>query len=112
MDDTSRKREPIGTQKVATSKQRVTKVHKQIDLDTSRFQERKNDLLLMLAGCPLPPFCRSWIPCWRTLDFEGPIRPVFLYVFGATAKTTKNMYLLTTVPTVPLKLENAKQQRT
>ena len=62
----------------------------------------KNEAIL----APLGGVC---VPFWRPLDFEGPIRSVFLYVFGATAKTRKQMYFLTTVP---LKLENAKQRVT
>ena len=47
---------------------------------------------------------RFCVPFWRPLDFEGPIRLVFLYVFGATAKT-KNKYT-----NVPLKLESVNNE--
>ena len=32
------------------------------------------------------PLGRFVLPFWRPLEFEGPIRFVFLDVFGATAK--------------------------
>ena len=57
----------------------------------------------------LAPVGRLCAPFWRPLDFEGPIRSVFLEVFGATAKNIQIMYFETTVP---LELENAQQLRT
>ena len=71
-------------------------------LETGRFHH-------LSFGSLLAPLGRLCVPSWRPLDFEGPIRSVLLDVFGATAKTIKNIYLLTTVP---LKLENAKQRKT
>ena len=52
---------------------------------------------------------RFRVPFWRLLDFEGPIRSAFLDVFGVTAKNMTIMYSLTTVP---LKMENAKHLET
>ena len=57
-------------------------------------------------------FDATWsicVPCWLPPDFEGPNRLVFLHIFGVTAKTRNNVYFVTTVP---LTLENAKQQST
>ena len=48
----------------------------------------------MKSGAILAPLGRLYVPFWRALDFEGPIRLVFLGVFGATAKTRQFMYLL------------------
>ena len=61
----------------------------------------------MKSEIMLAPLGRFYVPFSPPLDFEGSIRLAFFYVFGATAKTRKFMYFLTTVP---LKLENAKQR--
>ena len=44
----------------------------------------------MNSGAILVLLARFCVPFWRPLDFEGPIRLVFLDVFGATAKTENN----------------------
>ena len=50
-----------------------------------------------------------WVPFWRPLDYEGPIRLVFLDVVRTNVKTR---YIIYCVTIVPLKLENTIQRRT
>ena len=64
----------------------------------------------MTSGTILAAFGRFCVPFWRPLDFEGPARLVFPDVFGATAKTRKNILFQTDLP-LELESTNNKELR-
>ena len=70
---TNAKSKPKGNQNVSTNRSGFRPLQK------TRRLPRNIDMLA--------PLGQVWKPFWRPLDFEGPIRLVFLDVFGATAKT-------------------------
>ena len=64
---------------------------------------------MLLLLCLLTPLGCFGAQCWRQPDFEGPIRLVFLTVFGLVVKTRNVMYFQTIVPLNLVSANNEKQ---
>ena len=55
------------------------------DLGALGFMNAEKCAMTINSGAIWAPLGRICVPFWRPLDFEGPIRSVFLDVFVATA---------------------------